>query len=112
MDNQRTFTGTLNIPSGNSSHDGQRTITISAQDLVGNQILQLSSGTTQINPATQLIRDSSGSMQGTGGPDTLHRVFFGSIPLLVSKIFLTFAKNGYINQTFSNFQNKELAYVS
>ncbi len=49
--NQKTFTVTLNIPSGSSFHDGKRTMTISAFDLAGNQILQLTSSDTQINPA-------------------------------------------------------------
>ncbi|MEW5767718.1 MAG: FG-GAP-like repeat-containing protein, partial [bacterium] len=45
---------------------------IYATDLAGNGLLSLSDKDTTIDPTTQLTRDTSGNMQGTGGTDEVH----------------------------------------
>jgi hypothetical protein len=98
--NQKTFLGKLDIASGDSSHDGFRAMTISAQDLAGNQILQLASDDTQIDPATQLTRDSSGNMQGIGGNDTRHHFKVGEpFTLTVNPPFTEVSKGETVTHT-------------
>jgi hypothetical protein len=72
-DDQKTWTGVITIPDKDESHDGERTMTISATDLAGNKTLILTPDKSQINPATELTRDANGAMQGAGGEDVLHK---------------------------------------
>ena len=75
----KIWKGTLNIPSDGSLDGKEQKITISATDLAGNKLLQLSTQSS-IDPATQLTRNASGNMQGTGGNDTRHRVDIDATP--------------------------------
>ncbi|MDO8632172.1 MAG: IPT/TIG domain-containing protein, partial [Phycisphaerales bacterium] len=69
-DLQKTFSGTFEIGGNSPIQDGLRTVTISAQDLGGDQILQKGPSTESINPATQLARGADGVLAGVGGSDT------------------------------------------
>ena len=77
---KKTFVGTLDIPSDDSSHNGKRTMTIFAQDLAGTNLVPFSDPKKiSVNPATEVIsgsgfsRDSNGNHVGSGGNDTLHQ---------------------------------------
>ena len=67
--NQKTFTGTINIPSGDFSHEGTRTMTIAAKDLAGNQLLKIEPDKTTIL-LKEITRDASGQLPANGGSDT------------------------------------------
>ncbi|MCK4668485.1 M23 family metallopeptidase, partial [Candidatus Dependentiae bacterium] len=53
---------------------------ISAIDLAGNLNLRISSDDHKITPTDNLVRDSVGIMQGTGGIDELHKFKVDTIP--------------------------------
>lgn len=77
---QQNFSATLVIDANSTIQDGQRTMTITAQDLSGVDLLALGPTDTEIDPATQLARAADGSPGGTRGPDTSVR-FTTSFPL-------------------------------
>ncbi len=67
-ENQKTFTATLVIDE--TTGDGLKTLSITAKDLGGDDILAIGPNVTQIDPATQLARAANGTLLGTGGTDT------------------------------------------
>jgi len=69
--NQKNFSANLSVGGASGIQDGLRTLTVTATDLSGNQILILNPAKKIINPNSELTRDpASGVIQGTGGDDT------------------------------------------
>ncbi|MBI4678988.1 MAG: hypothetical protein HY748_15535 [Elusimicrobia bacterium] len=50
---QKTFTATLAVGGQSAIQDGERALTVTAQDLAGNSLLSLDRNATSINPAAQ-----------------------------------------------------------
>lgn len=65
-------TAGFTVGQGVYSADKLQTLTINATDYAGNMLLAVGPERTQIDPATELTRNSSGDMQGVGGVDTMH----------------------------------------
>ena len=68
------YTGQITIPT-EITQDKVVPLVINDKDIVDNSLLKIDSGrTADIDPATELTRNATGTMLGTGGDDTFHHL--------------------------------------